>query len=114
MALDAVDLFARVVAACSTGFAGLDGLAVDDAGAGLALAVIDQPDMVAQAGMDVCQQPRLGPTPKIAINTLPGRQVLGQIAPLSTGAQQVEDGIEQFAVTVLAPATRDRWLGKTI
>src|ERR1022692_950290 len=73
VALDAVDLFARVVAALPAALAGLDRLTVDDAGAGLAFAVIDQPDMVAQVGMDAFQQPRLGPPPKVAINTLPRR-----------------------------------------
>src|SRR5580658_7627957 len=102
VALDAVDLFARVVAAHAAALAGFDGLAVDDASTGLALAVVDQTNLVAQVGMDAFQQPRLGPPPKIAVNTLPRGQVLGQIAPLAARAQKVEDGIEQFAVIVLA------------
>jgi len=41
-------------------------------------------------------------------------QILGQVAPLAAGAQEVEDGVEQFALTVLAPTTGGRGLGETI
>jgi hypothetical protein len=65
-------------------------------------------------GVDVFQQARIGPTAKVAVGALLGRQIFGQIAPLATGAQKIEDGIEQFAVAVLAPAASGGGLGKTI
>ena len=75
------------VAALPAAFAGLDGLAVDDAGAGLTLAIVDQPDVVAQIRMNLFQQAGMGPTAKVTVSALPWRQVLGQVAPLATAAQ---------------------------
>src|SRR5665213_26239 len=54
------------------------------------------------------------PGAEVMINRAPGGKALGQIAPLAGGLGQVENGVEQFPVAVLAGPPRRARLGKTI
>ena len=114
MSFATIDLFARVVTAFPAGFAALDRLAVDHPCARLAVTFVEQTDVLPQVSMNLFDQTRIGPATEVAVSALPRRQILWQVAPLAAGAQEVEDGVEQFALTVLAPTTGGRGLGETI
>ena len=114
VALDSIDLFSGVVAAIAAGFAALDRLAVDHPGRRLALSVVEQSDVISQMGVDLFDQSAVDPFAEVTIGGCPRRQVLGKVAPLATGSQQVEDCIEQFAVAVFARPARLGGPGKTI
>jgi len=54
------------------------------------------------------------PGSEVMINGAPRGKVSRQVAPLAGGLAEVEDGVEQFPVTVLARSPGQARLGKTI
>jgi hypothetical protein len=70
--------------------------------------------MVAPMRVDVGDPFRALPLTKLLVNGRPRGQGFGQVAPLAACAQQIQDGIEQFAVGVLAGSARGRKLVEAI
>ena len=65
-----------------------------------------------RSAVRICsQRPSRAPEPKVVVDGLPGRQVVGQQAPDAAGADPVADGVEQLAAGVAggAAAGFDRW-----
>ena len=85
MALAALDLFARVVAAFAGLIGGFNGLAVNNCSRRRDLAALGLAQPVPHGVMDKGPRPILAPLPKVAIDGLPRSEVLGQIAPRAAG-----------------------------
>jgi hypothetical protein len=97
-----VDFLARIVTPLVAGFGALDALAVDDSGAGVRLAPFDQAEMFSQMGVNLLPQAIALPDAEVVIDRAPRSEVLGQVAPLATGFDQVENGVEQLSQRMLA------------
>ena len=81
MALASFDLLVAVKAAWPTHITGLHGLAIDAAGAGLAITAEAEPERFAQQPVDPLPRPIAPPAPQIGIRRLPGRPFLRQEPP---------------------------------
>ena len=83
----------------------LQGPAIDDDRAGLALAALGTADDRAQVAHHRRKAPCIVPAPKLLVHHRPGRQIIGQHAPRGTGPRQPAQRIEHFAQAV-APLGR--------
>ena len=110
MALAAADLLGGVVAARPALLGGLDRLAVDDAGRGLGRLALVLANAAVHHAQHLVPDARLAPAVELGGDGAPGREVVGQAAPLAAGGQDVQDGIDQVlagdddGVTGLGPA----------
>ncbi len=95
--LAAVDLLAVVEAVRPADRRGLDGLAIGSGGTGAGVAASLAADLLTQGFVDPFPGAVPTPTAIPGMNGAPGREVLGQQAPLAAGADQVEDAIEDLA-----------------
>jgi site-specific DNA recombinase len=102
------DLLPAVVAARTTRFGGADGLAVDDGCCGLRLAADDEAVLLTQRRVDPL--PGAVPTPLgiVVEHCCPGRKVVRQGAPLTSGAEQVEHGLDDAA------QCEDLWMSRLL
>lgn len=114
MALAAVDFLAGIVAPRLAALGALDAPAVDDRRAGVPVAGFELPQEFAQVRVNRGPQPAVLPLPEVMIDRAPRREVGGQIAPLAAGARQIEHGVEQVPIRVLARAAGRAGLGKTV
>lgn len=99
-----IDFLARVVTVMSTGFAGFDRLAVDNACGGLIPAVVQSTDVIAQVLVNLIEQSALAPSAKVAVNGLPRGQVFGQVTPGTPRFDHIKNGIEYLPIGVLSRA----------
>ena len=81
MALASIDLLAAVKAAWATDATGLHGLAIDAAGAGLAITAEAEPERFAQQPVNPLPRPIAPPATQVGIHRLPGRPFLRQEPP---------------------------------
>ena len=109
-----VDFLARIVTPLVAGLGTLDALAVDNRSAGLRLSATDQAQMFSQMGMNLVPQAVVLPAAKVVIDGAPRSKVFGQIPPLATGPDQIEDRVDQLSERMLAAATLLAGLGETI
>jgi hypothetical protein len=109
-----VDFLACIVAPLVAGFGALDALAVDDRSAGLRLASFDQAEMFSQMRVNLVQQAIALPESEVVIDRTPRSKVLGQVAPLAAGFDEVEDRVEQLAERMLAGAALLAGLGEAV
>ena len=96
MALDALDLLARIIAAHATGLGRLHRLAVHNGCTGLSVFARRQANLDAQFAVESFQGPIIPPAAEIVIHCFPRRQVVRQHAPLTACVRQVKDRIEDF------------------
>ncbi len=100
--LATLDFLTGVVTALVTAFGTLDALAVDDRGAGMALALRHQAHQLPQMRVNGYPQSIFLPEPKVVIDRTPGSKVRGQIAPLAAGFVEIENRVEQLPIRMLA------------
>src|SRR4029453_19325934 len=106
VALAAKGLLARVVAALGpAAISRFHALAVDDGCARLTRSPLLLSQVATQAGVNWLPGPVQAPSPEVAIDGLPRRILARQVAPGTSRARQVEDGVERQAqVSLPAPA----------
>jgi hypothetical protein len=92
------DLLAGVDALAAQGCVGgrLYALAVDDAGRWRCAASGLGPSQAGEGVVELGEDAVCGPGGEVAVDRLPGREVVGQVAPGDAGAVDVEDGVEDF------------------
>jgi len=102
------DLLSAVVAARTAGLGGADGLAVDDGCRRLRLAAGGEAVLLTQRRVDPL--PGAVPTPLgiVVEHCCPGRKVVRQGAPLTSGAEQVEHGLDDAA------QCEDLWMSRLL
>jgi hypothetical protein len=102
------DLLSAVVAARTAGLGGADGLAVDDGCRGLRLAAGGEAVLLTQRRVDPL--PGAVPTPLgiVVEHCCPGRKVVRQGAPLTSGPEQVEHGLDDAA------QCEDLWMSRLL
>jgi len=114
MPLAAVDFLAGIVTPLVARLGAFDTLTVDDGRAGMAISSFHLARLFPQASVNGDPQTIVLPGSEVMINGAPRRKALRQIAPLAGGFGKVEDGVEQFPVTVLSGSPGQARLGKTI
>ena len=67
---------------------------------------------MAQSGVQPLPGTVDAPHPEVVMNGLPGRKVVGQKAPSTPTADDVEDGVKDLAWEVQAWPTVGLWSGK--
>src|SRR5271169_32596 len=90
-------LFARVVATRSRLIGRLNRLAVNDGGGRRDLSCLGLAQPVPQGVVNKPPGPVPGPLAKVAIDRLPRTEILGQQTPGASGANDVEDSVDQAA-----------------
>jgi hypothetical protein len=101
MTLSALDLLASVEAAFFSAHPGaLYGLAIHHARAGLRNSAQANPKAFAECTVDPLPGAVDTPFPEVPVNGGPSRKVVGKQAPLASGFQEVEDGVEDLAKIV--------------
>ena len=85
-------------------FGGLHGLTIDDPGTRLAPLPSGHADITAEQVMHQLPSPIVAPAPKILIDDLPGREIMGQQAPSTATTQDIEDGVQDFTFGLLLGA----------
>src|ERR1041384_3387394 len=114
MALAPFDLFGTIKACGPSAIGGLDALRVDNRGAGLAVAAFQDAEVTAQGIVDPFPGTIFSPAPKVMIDDAPGRQIVGDKAPRTAGAQDIQDRIDDLALGINFWSTtrlggRDHW-----
>jgi hypothetical protein len=89
--------FPRVVAGGFGEIVGLDRLRVDNQSAWLWIAAFLHPNLAPQSIMEALPDSFRFPSPEQAVNRLPIGEIVGQIAPLTSGAKTVKDGVYHLA-----------------
>jgi len=93
--LAAADLLVSVLAPLTAGLGGLDALGIDDAGRGPWLLARLLAGLGIQGVMDPLPQAIVPPAVELRRDGAPGGEVVGQLSPLASGPQDVEDGVEE-------------------
>src|ERR1700722_5748525 len=107
MALAAIDVLGVVPAALLAAAGGIDRLAIDAGGGPGCVGLLGRADLFAEPVVDLLQGAVVPPLVEVTPDGTLGREILGQVAPLAAGAQDVEDGIDDVAQVGLAgPPTR--------
>ena len=114
MTLAPVDLFAGVVTPLLADLGALDALAVDDTSTGVAVSPFDQAHRFPQVVVNRRPQTIAFPKSEVVISRAPRCKVSRQVAPLATGFDDVEDGVEQLSIRVFARSASVGGLGETI
>src|SRR5260221_4256324 len=78
-------------------FRRLDGLAVDDGGGRLAIAAQFLAQVTTQLIVGLFPDSGFSPVPEVVIDKGPGWQIMGHIAPGTSGARDKKDGVDDFA-----------------
>ena len=76
---------------------GFDRLTVDDSGAGLWISALPLPQLSTEALQDPIPDPFVAPGAEVPVDAAPGRQIVGQEPERPAAAQDVQDGIHDFA-----------------
>ena len=107
MPFTSLDSLARVVAAGVSHLGRLHGLAVDDGGAGAFVSAGLVPDLGPQGVLDRLPRAIATPLPIVEMDRSPWGKVVGKHPPLDAAADEIEDGVEDFApVDGLRPPSR--------
>jgi hypothetical protein len=93
--------FPRVEAAFAAPLAGLNRLAVEHGRGRLLVPALGVAQVGAQGVVDPLPGPVGLPAAEVAVDGLPGGEVVRQHSPGAAGGQEVEDGVEQVPVGVL-------------
>ncbi len=102
-----LDSLASVVAAGASHLGRLHGLAVDDGGAGAFVSAGLVPDLGPQGVLDRLPRAIATPLPIVVMDRSPWGKVVGKHPPLDAAADEIEDGVEDFApVDGLRPPSR--------
>src|SRR5262249_31450639 len=104
MALAAIDVLGVVPAAGLAARAAVHRLAVDAGGRPRPAGALGFTDPVAQPVVGGPQGAVVPPGVEVAPDGALGREVVGQVAPLAAGAQQVQDGVQDVTHRRLAGA----------
>jgi predicted transposase YbfD/YdcC len=104
--LASLDLLARIETFGTTYFRGLDTLGVNDAGAGLGVSPLGLAHSFVQGVVNPVPQAADTPAVELGRHGAPGWEIVGELAPLATGAKQVEDGVEDVAAIHLSWSSR--------
>jgi hypothetical protein len=100
MPLAPAEFPAAIVASNAADARSLVGLAIDDAGAGLAVASDSYAEALPEGGMDALPGAIQSPEPEVVIDDLPGWELVGEQSPLAATADNAEHRVEDFAVHV--------------
>jgi len=92
--------FPRVVAGGFGEIVGLDRLRVDNQCAWLRVSAFLHPNFAPQSIMEALPDSFCFPSPEQAVNRLPVGEIMGQVAPLTSGAKTVEYGIDHLALGI--------------
>ena len=84
---------------------GLDALGVNDGGRRRRFTSLLHAHLLAQGVMHSLPQSVFLPAPEVAVDGVPGGQVVGQKPPGTAGAQLVENGVEYFSVGIRTRTT---------
>lgn len=93
--LAALDALAAIEAAQSPDMRSLDRLAIDEGGAGTGLASGFDADTAPEGIGQAFEQALLGPLSEVIVDGLPGREALGEHAPLASGFVEVKQGVTE-------------------
>src|SRR3954469_16325149 len=88
--------FSPVEAAHPADFGRLDGLAIDNGGRWLCRAALAFPDPFPQGVGEGLEGAIIGPSVEVVAHAGEGRIILGQHAPLTARAQQIQQGIDDL------------------
>jgi hypothetical protein len=94
VALAALDFLARVIAANSAAFRGLNALAVDHACGWTGIAPLQLPRCHNEMMVDRLQQPAVAPIVEVALDRRRRRKVVREKPPLTACRGHVEDGVQ--------------------
>ena len=114
MAFAPIDFLAGIVTPLVADFGALDALTVDDTCTGVALASIAHAHQFPQVSMNGGPQAVALPESEVVIGRCPRGKVSGQVAPLATGFDHIEDGVGQLSVGMLARTSRPGGLGEAV
>lgn len=114
MPLASVDLLAGIVASLVANFGTFDGLTVDDPRAGVTFAPFDQTHLFPQMVVNSRPQTIVLPQPEVMVDRGPWCKVVRQVAPLATGLDYIENGIDQLPQPMLARSASLAGLGQAI
>ena len=112
MPLPAFDELAAIVAADAARLLnGLDALAISDRRARIGLATRALAIGAMQGRIERMRGVRAAELPEVVIHWLPSKEIAGEIAPRTAGAQRIEDGVEDATqgVRVRSAALRPWW-----
>ena len=96
MALPAVHVLGVVPAPLRAAGGGVDRLAIDARGGAAVVGLLGRADLAAEPVVDLVQGPVMPPLVEVPPDRALGREVVGEIAPLAAGAEEVEDGIDDI------------------
>jgi hypothetical protein len=97
--------FSPIEAPLPAHLGGLDRLAVDDPGARLGMTAQPLSGLLAQGIVDPDEDAGADPLIKVVPNSAPLGEVVRDIAPLTAGAQEIEDGVRDLSQVHLPGAT---------
>ena len=107
--LTSLDSLASVVAAGASILGRLHGLAVDDGGAGAFVPAGLVPDLGPQGVLDRLPRAIATPLPIVVMDRSPWGKVVGKHPPLDAAADEIEDGVEDFAAGRRTAAALPVW-----
>ena len=111
MPLPAVDVLGVVAAPLLAAGGGVDRLAVDARGGAGVVGLLRRADLRAEQVVDRVQGAVVPPLVEVPPDGALGREVLGEVAPLAAGAEDVEDGIDDVPQVGLAGPPPPGWAG---
>ena len=97
-----IDFLAGIVTPLVADLGAFDALTVDDTSTGVALAPIDQTHLFSQVGVNRCPQTVAFPESEVVIGRSPRGKVSWQVAPLTAGFDNIENGVGQLSEGMLA------------
>jgi len=106
--LGAIDLLAGIKTPDFIALGALDRLAVDDGGTRLGFAPAGEAELSAEIVVELDPEATENPVAVISVKDRPRREIAGDVAPLATGADDVENAIKDFAIGMF---TRPSGLG---
>src|SRR5688572_4480790 len=97
-----IDFFGCVIATGFIAFCALDGLAVQDCRTRRGVPTGSITKLFAQIRMQFDPETTENPVSVVGVNNRPGGQLLGEIAPLASSSDDVENPIENFSIGIVA------------
>jgi hypothetical protein len=98
--LGAIDLLTGIIASSFIALGAFDRLAVQDGRTGFGFAPLGVTEPFTEVFVQCEPEPDENPIAIIAVERRPRRQILGHVAPLATGADDVKDAIKNLAIRV--------------
>src|ERR1700761_7221786 len=97
MSFSAIDVLGVVPSAMFAAAGRFDRLAVNTGGSPWRVGFLRRTDLAAKLIMDNVECAVVTPLIEVPPDRTPGREVLGQVPPLATGAKDIEDGINDIS-----------------